>query len=128
MTIVYDNLSATNAILLANSIRFYNNQMLNILEDNFRNHNTHKRIERQFYVPLAVLVVSEDIDNELMSVLHGQFDKVIETSHHDTFLLNDDSLGIQQHKVQLWKELAQYEKCIFLESYTMVSGWPRRIF
>lgn len=37
-------------------------------------------------------------------------------------LLNDESLGIQQYKIHLWKELAfQYEKCIFLESFTMVT-------
>jgi hypothetical protein len=35
-------------------------------------------------------------------------------------LLIDESFGIQQYKLQLWKELLSYKKCLYLESSTMV--------
>lgn len=35
-------------------------------------------------------------------------------------LLSDQSFGIRQNKLQLWKELQNYNKCLFLESSTLV--------
>ena len=35
-------------------------------------------------------------------------------------LLRDESFGIHQNKIQLWRELVKYKKCLFLESSTLV--------
>lgn len=77
VTIVYNNLSALNAIVLANSICFYNNQTLNVLE----NHDfVEKRIERQFYIPLVVMLYGS-VEQELVRILHQVFDDVCDTRY-----------------------------------------------
>ena len=35
-------------------------------------------------------------------------------------LLTDQTFGIRQLKLQLWKELEIYQKCLYLESSTLV--------
>lgn len=124
VTLAYDNLSTVNAILLANSIQLFNNQVLNVLEDSEQdNLKSSKRIVHQYHIPTVILLCDSNINRTLKQVVYQVFDKVIESKYQDAVLLNDESLGIQQYKIHLWKELAfQYEKCIFLESFTMVVG------
>lgn len=73
VTIAYNNLSATNAILLANSIQFYNNKVLNVLEHN-NGHN--KRIVTQFHIP-TVILICDTIHELLREIIDQVFDKVM---------------------------------------------------
>lgn len=72
VTIVNNNLSAVNAILLANSLRFYNNQLLNVLG---KSDFYIKRIERQYQIPIVVLLCQK-IDVNLHNLLEQVFDEV----------------------------------------------------
>ncbi|KAJ6219540.1 hypothetical protein RDWZM_005352 [Blomia tropicalis] len=68
-------------------------------------------------------------ENDEQQSIDNITNEVIVPKNESVVLLNDESLGIQQNKIHLWKELNwQYEKCIFLESFTMVVGEISNLF
>ena len=107
VTIVYDNLSAVNAIILANSMVL----------------STAKRITRDgqtFSIP-HVVMIGGLIDDIFLNHFDNIFDEVITTSHDARLsLLSDESFGVSHMKIQLWKNLMHYEKCLFIESTSLV--------
>jgi hypothetical protein len=109
VTIVYDNLSAVNAIILANSLVL----------------SSAKRItydEKTFKIPLIV-VLGGPVDKLLLNHFDNIFDEVITSSHDARLsLLSDESFGVSHAKIQLWKNLSDYEKCFFIESTSLVVG------
>lgn len=72
VTIVSSNLSAINAILLANSIRFYNNQLFNVLAND---EGQSKQIRHQYHIPIVALLASR-IDSQLAHIVRQVFDEV----------------------------------------------------
>ena len=110
VTLVYNNLSAVNAIVLANSV---------IL-------TTQKRIVifgKMYRIPFVVLLEG-NIDPLLKKALAMVFDQVIsERQDFRLSLLKDSSVGVQNMKLQLWRSLDRFKKCLFIESSCLVSGF-----
>lgn len=79
VTLAYDNLSTVNAILLANSIQLFNNQVLSVLEDDFAHgSNGSKRILHQYHIPTVILLCDANINRTLKQLAYQVFDKVSE--------------------------------------------------
>lgn len=72
VTIAYDNLSALNAILLANSIQLYNNKVFSVIEND---DSLSKKILRQYHIP-TVILICDSINSTLRNVVYQVFDKV----------------------------------------------------
>ena len=68
VTLAYSNLSAVNAILLANSLQLYNNKVLNLLDDS-------KKIITRYHIPVVILICDK-INNDLRNIIYQVFDKV----------------------------------------------------
>lgn len=103
VTIIYNNLSAINAIILANSLIIT------------RKSPTH--------VPFIVLIGGK-IDPILRSAVDSVFDQVINiVQDFRLSLISNLTLGQQPLKFQLWKVLNPFEKCLFIESACIVSSW-----
>lgn len=109
VTIIYDDLSAINAIILANSLILSSKKQLQ--EDNY------------IYSLPFVAVLSGNINSVLLDYLPNVFDEVLSTRHDIKLsLLSDASFGVTQLKVQLWQCLSRYTKCFFIESTSLIVG------
>lgn len=109
VTIVYDDMSAINAIVLANSVTLSSKKEV-------------KEGDRLIKLPFVVLI-SGPINSILLDYLPNVFDEVLFTTHDIKLsLLSDASFGVTQLKLQLWKCLSHYEKCFFIESTSLVVG------
>lgn len=108
VTMAYSNLSAANAVILANSVQLTSQRsvMLN-----------GRRIEIPF-----VIILGGAIDPLLKNIIYEVFDDVI-TQPQDIrlSLLSDRTFGLHQSKLVLWRALKNYEKCLFIESSSLVS-------
>ncbi|XP_054159120.1 uncharacterized protein LOC128957401 [Oppia nitens] len=120
VTIAYNNLSATNAVILANSLFLTNNKTMNIKDEKGNRHLIN--------IPF-IIIIGGNINPILKEAIYMVFDEVI-TQPLDVrvALLSDESIGIQQYKLQLWKELKNYRKCLYLESSTLVIGKVTNLF
>lgn len=104
VTIVYNNLSAINAIILANSIII-----------------TRKQSEQSNSIPFIVLLGGK-IDPTLRQSIEMLFDQVINlVQDFRLSLISNLTLGQQPLKFQLWKVLSHFKKCLFIESACIVS-------
>ncbi|RWS17201.1 DENN domain-containing protein 4C-like protein, partial [Dinothrombium tinctorium] len=117
VTIAYNNLSAVNAIILANSFRLTNNSVI-----------TDWRTSKKVFIPF-IIFLGGTIDPLLRHAIEMIFDEVIYDQGDLRFsLLNDKSFGVRLHKLQLWKVFKKFEKCLFLESSTLVVGQITNLF
>ena len=104
VTIIYNNSSAINAIILANSI---------IITRDQSNH-----------IPFIALLGGK-IDPTLRHAIDMVFDQVINlVSDFRLSIITNLTLGQQPLKFQLWKVLGHLEKCLFIESACIVSLPP----
>jgi len=97
---------------LANSLVITNNKSMNI---------TDKNGEKVLIQIPFIILIGGSIDPILKDAIYMIFDEVIsQPMDVRVALLSDQSFGIKQYKLQLWKELEIYEKCLYLESSTLV--------
>ncbi|KAI1301402.1 Glycogenin-2 [Halotydeus destructor] len=109
VTMAHSNLTAVNAILLANSLILTSHR--SVMMDG-------KRVN----IPLAI-ILSPSVDPILRKVISMVFDDILPQSKDIRLsLLSDKTFGVQQNRLQLWRALAHYDKCLYIDASSLVVG------